>query len=91
MPVGVFALVTHLIAAAIGFSVRYGWDRLQSFKRRRGLGALLSGIDEPTVHKRVERIWRREGLKVPKRQVVPYLGARHLQVDGAGRKAPSLT
>ena len=45
----VFALVTNLIAAAIGFSVRYGWDRLQSFRRRRGLGALLSGIDTPTM------------------------------------------
>jgi hypothetical protein len=44
-----FAVVTSLIAAVIGFSVRYAWDRFQAIRRRRGLGALLAGIDTPTM------------------------------------------
>ena len=38
---------------------RYGYRRITS---------LLNGKDWQVNHKRVERIWRREGLKVPKKQ-----------------------
>ena len=40
-------------------SARYGYRKIAEFLRRAGW--LVN-------HKRVERIWRREGLKVPKRQ-----------------------
>ena len=52
---------------------RYGYRRVTDMLRIEGWGVK---------HKRVERIWRQEGLKVPQRgrlwlEVVPPLGARH--------------
>jgi putative transposase len=44
---------------AVAHRRRYGYRRITAELRRRGL--LVN-------HKRVERIWRREGLKVPQQQ-----------------------
>ena len=52
------ALTADIIALATRFG-RYGYRRITALLRR--LGWHVN-------HKRVERIWRREGLKVPKRQ-----------------------
>jgi transposase InsO family protein len=38
---------------------RYGYRRITAFLREEGF---------PVNHKRVERLWRREGLKVPQKQ-----------------------
>jgi putative transposase len=51
-----------LTAAIIGYATqygRYGYRRITALLRRDGWGVN---------HKRVERIWRREGLKVPQKQ-----------------------
>ena len=52
------ALTADIIALATRFG-RYGYRRIT---------ALLRQLGWRVNHKRVERIWRREGLKVPKRQ-----------------------
>lgn len=52
------ALTRAIVALASEFG-RYGYRRITALLRRDGWLAN---------HKRVERIWRREGLKVPKRQ-----------------------
>jgi putative transposase len=49
-------IVTKMLACAYG---RYGY---------RQVTALLRGEGWPVNHKRVERIWREEGLKVPQKQ-----------------------
>ncbi len=51
-------LATRIIALACEFG-RYGYRRITALLRREGWSVN---------HKRVERIWRREGLKVPQRQ-----------------------
>jgi putative transposase len=51
-------LVKRIIEVATEYG-RYGYRRVT---------ALLRGEGWPVNHKRVERIWRQEGLKVPKRQ-----------------------
>ncbi len=51
-------LTAHIIELATKYS-RYGY---------RGIAALLRSESWKVNHKRVERIWRREGLKVPKKQ-----------------------
>ena len=51
-------LVQRIIELACQFG-RYGYRRITALLRREGW---------PVNHKRVERIWRREGLKVPSRQ-----------------------
>ena len=51
-------LTTDIINLAIRFG-RYGYRRIT---------ALLRDLGWQVNHKRVERIWRREGLKVPKKQ-----------------------
>jgi len=51
-------LVTDITALAIKYG-RYGYRRIT---------ALLNEKDWQVNHKRVERIWRQEGLKVPKKQ-----------------------
>ena len=52
------ALVAHVVSLATEYG-RYGYRRIT---------ALLRADDWPLNHKRVERIWRQEGLKVPARQ-----------------------
>ena len=52
------ALTNDIVGLATRFG-RYGYRRIT---------ALLSGAGWQVNHKRVERIWRREGLKVPARQ-----------------------
>jgi putative transposase len=52
------ALTSEIVQLASAYG-RYGYRRLTALLQRSGW---------PTNHKRVERIWRREGLKVPKRQ-----------------------
>jgi helix-turn-helix protein len=56
------ALAAAIVALASEFG-RYGYRRMSALLNRAGWrdGWLVN-------HKRVERIWRREGLKVPKRQ-----------------------
>ena len=51
-------LVERIIALATAYG-RYGYRRITG---------LLRGEGWPVNHKRVERLWRREGLKVPKKQ-----------------------
>lgn len=51
-------LVERIIALATQYS-RYGCRRITAMLRQEGW---------QVNHKRVERIWRREGLKVPKKQ-----------------------
>jgi putative transposase len=51
-------LVTDITTLATKYG-RYGYRRIT---------ALLNGKDWQVNHKRVERIWRQEGLKVPKKQ-----------------------
>jgi putative transposase len=51
-------LVTRIVELACRFG-RYGYRRITALLKREGW---------PVNHKRVERIWRREGLKVPKKQ-----------------------
>ena len=51
-------LVARIIELATQYG-RYGYRRITAMLRREGWGVN---------HKRVERLWRREGLKVPKRQ-----------------------
>ncbi len=51
-------LVARIIELAKQYG-RYGYRRITALLRREGWGVN---------HKRVERIWRREGLKVPRRQ-----------------------
>ena len=51
-------LVTRLIELATAYG-RYGYRRMT---------ALLRGEGWAVNHKRVERLWRREGLKVPQKQ-----------------------
>ena len=51
-------LVAHVVSLATEYG-RYGYRRIT---------ALLRADGWPVNHKRVERIWRREGLKVPKKQ-----------------------
>ena len=50
-------LVQHMTALAVQYG-RYGYRRIT---------ALLQTAGWPVNHKRVERLWRREGLKVPQR------------------------
>jgi putative transposase len=52
------ALTADIIALTRQYG-RYGYRRIT---------ALLQAAGWPVNHKRVERIWRREGLKVPSRQ-----------------------
>ena len=52
------ALVAHVVSLATEYG-RYGYRRIT---------ALLRADGWPVNHKRVERIWRQEGLKVPARQ-----------------------
>ena len=52
------SLTTDIINLAVRFG-RYGYRRIT---------ALLRDRVWQVNHKRVERIWRREGLKVPKKQ-----------------------
>jgi transposase InsO family protein len=52
------ALTSEIVQLASAYG-RYGYRRITALLQRSGW---------PTNHKRVERIWRREGLKVPKRQ-----------------------
>jgi putative transposase len=52
------ALRTAIIDLALQYG-RYGYRRITEMLKREGLWVN---------HKRVERIWREEGLKVPKRQ-----------------------
>ena len=52
------ALTNDIVGLATRFG-RYGYRRIT---------ALLRGTGWNVNHKRVERIWRREGLKVPARQ-----------------------
>jgi transposase InsO family protein len=52
------SLTTDIINLAVRFG-RYGYRRITALLRDRGW---------QVNHKRVERIWRREGLKVPKKQ-----------------------
>ena len=51
-------LVKRMVELASQYG-RYGYRRITKFLRNEGFRAN---------HKRVERLWRREGLKVPKRQ-----------------------
>ena len=51
-------LVAHVVSLATEYG-RYGYRRIT---------ALLRADGWPVNHKRVERIWRQEGLKVPARQ-----------------------
>jgi putative transposase len=64
------ALTADIIALTRQYG-RYGYRRIT---------ALLQAAGWPVNHKRVERIWRREGLKVPSRQ--PKRG-RLWQTDGS--------
>ena len=57
-PVGEAPLTTAIVALAKEFG-RYGYRRVTALLQARGWFVN---------HKRVERIWRREGLKVPQRQ-----------------------
>jgi len=50
--------VEHIVTLASQYG-RYGYRRITALLRNEGW---------EVNHKRVERIWRREGLKVPKRQ-----------------------
>ena len=50
-------LVEHMVALAVHYG-RYGYRRMT---------AMLQHAGWPVNHKRVERLWRREGLKVPQR------------------------
>ena len=52
------ALVGRMVELASEYG-RYGYRRITILLRREGFGVN---------HKRVERLWRREGLKVPARQ-----------------------
>ncbi len=52
------SLTNDIIKLAVRFG-RYGYRRIT---------ALLRDLGWQFNHKRVERIWRREGLKVPKKQ-----------------------
>jgi transposase InsO family protein len=52
------SLTNDIVDLAIRFG-RYGYRRIT---------ALLRDLGWQINHKRVERIWRREGLKVPKKQ-----------------------
>ena len=52
------SLTTDIINQAVRFG-RYGYRRITALLRDQGW---------QVNHKRVERIWRREGLKVPKKQ-----------------------
>ncbi len=53
-------LTTDIIALATKYG-RYGYRRITALLNSKGYGWRVN-------HKRVERIWRREGLKVPKKQ-----------------------
>ena len=53
------ALLTEAVVNLASRYGRYGYRRITALLRQDGW---------PVNHKRVERIWRREGLKVPKRQ-----------------------
>ena len=64
------ALTNDIVGLATRFG-RYGYRRIT---------ALLRGAGWQVNHKRVERIWRREGLKVPARQ--PKRGRMRLN-DGS--------
>ena len=69
-------LVERIIALATQYG-RYGYRRITG---------LLRGEGWPVNHKRVERLWRREGLKVPQKQ--PKRGRLWLTDEGLGRTAP---
>ena len=58
VPIDEPRLVKRIVELATEYG-RYGYRRVT---------ALLRGEGWPVNHKRVERIWRQEGLKVPKRQ-----------------------
>ncbi len=51
-------LVAHVIALATQYG-RYGYRRITAMLRQEGW---------QVNHKKIERIWRREGLKVPQKQ-----------------------
>ena len=70
-------LVARIIELATQYG-RYGYRRITG---------LLRGEGWPVNHKRVERLWRREGLKVPQKQ--PKRGRLWL-TDGSGiRRRPA--
>ena len=58
MPEDEEGLVERIVALASQFG-RYGYRRITAMLRNEGWGVN---------HKRVERIWRQEGLKVPQKQ-----------------------
>ena len=70
------ALTNDIVGWATRFG-RYGYRRIT---------ALLRGAGWQVNHKRVERIWRREGLKVPARQ--PRRGQLWLNDGSAIRLRP---
>ena len=62
---------------------RYGYRRIT---------ALLRGEGWRVNHKRVERIWRREGLKVPaKNRNVVACGSTTARVSGCGPATPTMS
>jgi putative transposase len=69
-------LVQRIVALATQYG-RYGYRRITALLRREGWRVN---------HKRVERIWRQEGLKVPKRQ--PKRGRLWLNDGSCIRKRP---
>jgi transposase InsO family protein len=70
-------LVDRIIALATAYG-RYGYRRITG---------LLRGEGWPVNHKRVERLWRREGLKVPQKQ--PKRGRLWLTDGSCIRRRPA--
>jgi transposase InsO family protein len=74
-------LRTRIIELARAYG-RYGYRRITALLHREGWAVN---------HKRVERIWRQEGLKVPQKQAsAPLVGGRFLHSETAGVSAPCL-
>jgi putative transposase len=71
------ALLTEAVVNLARRYGRYGYRRITALLRQDGW---------PVNHKRVERIWRREGLKVPKRQ--PKRGRLWLHDGSCVRQRP---
>ena len=71
------ALLTEAVVNLARRYGRYGYRRITALLRHDGW---------PVNHKRVERIWRREGLKVPKRQ--PKRGRLWLNEGSCVRQRP---
>jgi len=70
-------LVARIIELATAYG-RYGYRRITG---------LLRGAGWPVKHKRVERLWRREGLKVPQKQ--PKRGRLWLTDGSCIRRRPA--